>query len=74
MTNEQHYNEFVKHHIPIFKAMRRKKSSYRFCNHILCADCGIQDSCSINKYEIIVPSISKKQYKEVIKEHPEYRI
>ena len=73
INNEYLFNEFIKYHIPVFKIMD-KKDSYVFCIDMICSNCNIQDSCSINKHEIIVPSLSKEQYEKIIKEHPEYRI
>ena len=67
------FNEFVKYHIPVFKIMD-KKDSYSFCTAILCSDCNIQHTCSINQPGIHIPSISKERYTEIMKNHPEYKI
>ena len=73
INNEYLFNEFIKYHIPVFKIMD-KKDSYVFCIDMICSNCNIQDSCSINKPGIHIPSISKERYTEIMKNHPEYKI
>ena len=65
------YNKFTENKTPSFK---EGINGYTFCSNIIyCSGCDIKYLCARNRPNLLeIPRINKKEYKSIIKKHPEH--
>ena len=69
------YKLFIKNEVPVFNKADKGKG-YFFClNAGECHDCKVKYECYHKNQKLdIAPIVSSKEYKEILKENPEYGI
>ena len=73
MNGYKLYKKFIIHDFPIFRISQ--KNEYLFCVDKKCIECKVQAFCTINKHDAeSIPTISEKEYKKELIEHPEYEL